>query len=481
MNDRPFISILMTVYNNERYFPNAVQRILSQDFEDWELIVVDDGSTDGTPALADAFARDDPRVHVIHQENRWIFAALNRAMDAARGEYIFVHNSDDTIRQGSLRIMAQKAQQFHPDVVWVPIILHKCDENQNIVEYNFLKLDETLEEKYYATKKEIEENWMQFWKEDLSINQVNLYRAELMKKHRFREDWFGSDTLFNIGLADEIRSAFTLGERVYEYYQYVSVDNMNASIGKWYGYEHEMYHEMYSRSRDLLHKWGRPEEELLYWDNWRLKNFFAELDLLTRDSGKLSADEGRDYLRRFSDDKILLDCAVRMGRTEELQERIQWAARMMEDPNLRKRYEQFITNAREHREDVSPETFRTRNRIYIYGAGEAGQEAFYDLRSLNCVDAFIDRSPVKQREGYCNLPVLSPEVLFDAHDKTHIILIALKEAVSAGVLADRLQMAGYRYGTDVFHYSDFLSEGGPGQEQAPIASFRAYLRENACL
>ena len=74
---QPYFSIVMPVYNNEKLLPNAVNSIINQTFSDWELIIVDDGSTDNTPAVADSFAETDSRIRVIHQENQWIFRSYN--------------------------------------------------------------------------------------------------------------------------------------------------------------------------------------------------------------------------------------------------------------------------------------------------------------------------------------------------------------------------------------------------------------------
>ena len=93
-------SIIMPVYNNEIYFPLAVASILQQDYTDFELIIVDDGSTDGTPELADAFAASDRRIRVIHQKNQWIYASFNNGIRQASGDYIYIVNSDDRLMPG---------------------------------------------------------------------------------------------------------------------------------------------------------------------------------------------------------------------------------------------------------------------------------------------------------------------------------------------------------------------------------------------
>ena len=85
-------SIIMPVYNNEKYFPLAVKSIITQNYSDWELIIIDDGSTDHTSIIADKIVDTDPRIKVIHQNNQWIYASFNRGVKEAKGDYIYIVN-----------------------------------------------------------------------------------------------------------------------------------------------------------------------------------------------------------------------------------------------------------------------------------------------------------------------------------------------------------------------------------------------------
>lgn len=91
----PAISILMPVHNCMRYLGAAVDSIRNQSLSAWELIVVDDGSTDGSAEMLDAYARQDSRIMVIHQENRGLPKALNRALREAKAPWIGRMDGDD--------------------------------------------------------------------------------------------------------------------------------------------------------------------------------------------------------------------------------------------------------------------------------------------------------------------------------------------------------------------------------------------------
>ncbi len=88
-------SIIIPVYDVEEYLPNCVESILSQTFTDYEVILIDDGSTDSSGALCDQYARRHPAFQVIHQANKGQSAARNAGLERARGEYLLFMDSDD--------------------------------------------------------------------------------------------------------------------------------------------------------------------------------------------------------------------------------------------------------------------------------------------------------------------------------------------------------------------------------------------------
>lgn len=93
----PIISIIVPVHNVEKYVERTIRSILRQTFEDFELILVDDGSTDNSGTICDKYLGKDERVKVIHKENEGVSSARNVGIDAAEGEYIGFVDADDCI------------------------------------------------------------------------------------------------------------------------------------------------------------------------------------------------------------------------------------------------------------------------------------------------------------------------------------------------------------------------------------------------
>ena len=112
--DAPLFSILIPCYNVEKYVEECISSVESQTYGSWEMVAVDDGSTDGTPAILDSLAsRIGPRMRVVHQENCGLLLARRSALSLARGEYVAFLDSDDALRNDALEIVAESIAE-HP-------------------------------------------------------------------------------------------------------------------------------------------------------------------------------------------------------------------------------------------------------------------------------------------------------------------------------------------------------------------------------
>lgn len=112
----PALSIIVPVYRVEQYLTECIDSILAQTFTDWELILVDDGSPDGSGAICDRYAARDSRIRVIHKPNGGVSAARNDALDIARGRYITFVDSDDYL--GSVTTYGENIEilETYPEV-----------------------------------------------------------------------------------------------------------------------------------------------------------------------------------------------------------------------------------------------------------------------------------------------------------------------------------------------------------------------------
>ena len=103
----PEFSVIVPVYNVEKYIGRCIESILEQKFADFELILVDDGSTDTSGQICDQYALQDKRIYVLHQENGGVSSARNAGLQRAQGEFISFLDSDDTVESNYLSCMAE--------------------------------------------------------------------------------------------------------------------------------------------------------------------------------------------------------------------------------------------------------------------------------------------------------------------------------------------------------------------------------------
>lgn len=117
-SDRPYFSILVPVYNTEPYLEECIRSVLDQPFRDYELILTDDGSTDGSPALLDAFAGTDPRIRVFHKENGGLLHTRRFEIAKAEGSHVIFLDSDDRLAPGALEILHEAFESSGCDGVF---------------------------------------------------------------------------------------------------------------------------------------------------------------------------------------------------------------------------------------------------------------------------------------------------------------------------------------------------------------------------
>lgn len=252
MPNRPFFSIITAVYNCEKYINGVINSVLKQECNDYEYIIVNDGSTDGTLAVIESF--QDDRIKIITQENQWVYAAMNRGIKEAQGKYIVLVNADDLLHSDVLSIARRKIiENNYPDVVWENCYIHEVDENQKIIKRDKNNIDGKYWcDKLFSSTQEMLDSWVWLSKNIINVNPHNIYKRELMLKHPFRNDVYGADTLMNIDMTKDIKRSLFIVEPLVEVLTYPQPE-MNISKGnKFYDYAYDMFMEITEKSIELL-------------------------------------------------------------------------------------------------------------------------------------------------------------------------------------------------------------------------------------
>ena len=124
------VSVIVPVYNDERWLPATLDCLRNQTFRDFEVILVDDGSTDRSGALCDDAQSSDKRFRTVHQPNGGLSRARNTGLDSARGEYVFFLDSDDLIHPRTLEILTRIARLNNADITIGGILRSAKDEGR---------------------------------------------------------------------------------------------------------------------------------------------------------------------------------------------------------------------------------------------------------------------------------------------------------------------------------------------------------------
>ena len=182
----PFCSIIVPVYKTEEYLTECIHSILQQTLDDFELILVDDGSPDQCPEICDSFARTDSRIHAVHKINGGVSSARNTGLGKASGEYIWFVDSDDYIQPHSISHLFAATQKNDAD-----LIVFNCN---NVTDYYTGSLDEFLRAYYFPYI--------------LGFASWNkLYRRSVIEEKRLsfdEEEFIGEDLLFNLNYFEAI-------------------------------------------------------------------------------------------------------------------------------------------------------------------------------------------------------------------------------------------------------------------------------------
>lgn len=128
----PKVSVIIPVYNAENYIDQCVRSVLAQTFTDFELLLIDDGSTDGSGIICDNFVQKDTRIKVFHKANSGVSSARNQGLESAMGEWIVFLDSDDVIEAQYLEHLLLNVLSFHSDFATSRLIeARKTKEYEN--------------------------------------------------------------------------------------------------------------------------------------------------------------------------------------------------------------------------------------------------------------------------------------------------------------------------------------------------------------
>lgn len=237
----PKISVIVPVYNVEKYLSCCVASLLNQTLKDIEIIMVDDESPDNCPVMCDEYAKQDSRVKVIHKKNEGLGFARNSGLEVATGEFVAFVDSDDFVDVTMYEVLYQTAKEYDLDTVYCGI--KKIDNNNNVVLQHINYVDKMMT---FDTKEQIKRLILGIGGAEMNFPRdreymisvcTSIYSMKLIKENTIRfhseREFVSEDTIFNLDYLPKTNKIGCLPNLFYFYrYNPESISN-KFKIGKF--------------------------------------------------------------------------------------------------------------------------------------------------------------------------------------------------------------------------------------------------------
>lgn len=243
----PAISVIIPVYKCEKYLVQCIESVLNQTFQDFELILVDDGSPDFSPQICDEYKKKDNRIQVIHKENGGVSSARNEGIKVSRGEYITFIDSDDYVDAEMFEYLYKKAKEYLTDIVVSGLVMDKW-KNDEITEKTIYKIQNS---KVYTSKELLEEWGQRFPSICMCGPWCKLYRGEIIRNNKILFDTSlncGEDTYFNLDVLAGAKKIYFCEEIFYHYRR----DNADSLFSRFHKDTYEIHTTVYGKMRELM-------------------------------------------------------------------------------------------------------------------------------------------------------------------------------------------------------------------------------------
>ena len=274
------VSVIMPAYNAEKWIKNAVQSVLLQSYSNFELIIVNDGSEDGTKEICESFIRNDQRIKLFSQKNSGLCAARNQGLQLASGDYFIIIDSDDVLEPKALESLVFTAEIKEADIViagyWS---VRKNDENKTLRSTGY---DFDFEPKGSVNSREVEE----LIKANIIAPTWNKLYKILYASERFDTKLaINEDVLFSLKAIKKAARVSVIAEPTYNYI----IQNNNSLSSRF----HPEFPDSLDKIIETISENEKPRDEIIA---WLLDSWFVYVKQICRNT-TLSRQEKIGYLR----------------------------------------------------------------------------------------------------------------------------------------------------------------------------------------
>lgn len=303
------VSIIMPIYNVEKYLGKAIKSVLNQTYKDIELILVNDGSPDDSDKICRFYEKLDKRVSVIHQKNAGAGYARNAGLEKARGQYIYFADPDDYLELNLIEENIKLARSSGADVVVFGFYEEFLNNNGNFT--NTVKspvLKET------TSTLQFRNDFREFYRFTPYALWNKLYKRDYVKnnENRFSNQSIGEDALFNQAVYRNLGNV-VFNKKAYYHYVY----REGSAVNHYTKNRFEQEYKVAQQFATLMDEWGKENEytDLISKEYWN--SIYLELKNLTSIECPLNQKEKVDRLKEIMKKHGLKQAVEKLDRENE--------------------------------------------------------------------------------------------------------------------------------------------------------------------
>ena len=247
------VSVIMPVYNAEKYLNEAIESILKQTYTDFELLLINDQSTDNSKAICEEYSKKDNRI-ILLENNSEIHGpgpTRNIGLDNVTGEFIYFMDADDWIDECLLKCAVKRMQETNADIVQFGVIYERNDGKASGQYF--------WRGKKLLTKEEIKKDFLNIWKENRNSLWIYLFRREKVKSIRFENIIIGEDISYIMDALCNAEKIAYIPKALY-HYRYVE----NSTSHRWIENTIECREIIWNHQRDFLNSFQGEHDKLAY-------------------------------------------------------------------------------------------------------------------------------------------------------------------------------------------------------------------------
>lgn len=302
------VSIIPPVYNVENYLDKFIESIINQSFSDWELILVDDGSTDKSGIIADDYATKDSRIKVIHKANGGAPSARNTGIEVAKGKYVYFPDPDDWLDPDYLERIVYDAEKSKAQLVISGFTMEYYEKGRN---YTFREMPKKI---FYSSQKKVRKNIHNYFNNMMvAVPWNKLYLTDYIKKNNLKfPDIKWDDLHFNLEVIKNIDSVLISDATGYHFFR----SRPGSETTKVF--DESLYKrrkEQFSHILKIYNYWEIKDPEIMK----KIYGYYA--GRIIQCVTELSGEKNKKIIKKILMDNLTID-SFKLGEIESLPLRI---------------------------------------------------------------------------------------------------------------------------------------------------------------